>query len=66
MEYPPVYHKHQKVLIVSDNNGYSHGVGDGREVKIMNITPIAPKNIYEYEVMDINGDFWHIPEGDLL
>lgn len=54
-----------KAYIASDNGGWYHGVGDGREVEIKDITPLPEIDTYEYEVMDNNGDFWHVPESDL-
>lgn len=66
MEYPPIYNVGKRVLVVADSAGWYHGVGDGREVEIKKITPLPEIQTYEYEVMDNEGDFWHIPEKDLL
>lgn len=60
-----LYQLHQTVYIISDSMGWYHGIKDGRPVKVMVIHPLHSINTFEYTVQDNNGDFWHIPEGDL-
>lgn len=59
------YLLHQRVYIVKDDSGWNHGVGDGRGGKIMDKYPMPSFQTWEYEIMDDEGNFYHIPEFDL-